>query len=131
MGRNVKNKENLLISPGHPISSQNCWWADCSKTDISIVATEEAIFTHWHQECDLLGSDKIESGHKVTLWKPPAPENLGSVCVSDQARQILARFWQILPSGILSPVCSPWPSVTCMNIQRVQMWIDVWSYRNL
>lgn len=28
-----KTREDLLISPGQPISSPNCWWAACSKAD--------------------------------------------------------------------------------------------------
>lgn len=55
----LKIRDDLLISPGHPISSQDGWWAACSKAHINIVAIEDTIFMHWHQECGLLGSDKI------------------------------------------------------------------------
>jgi hypothetical protein len=47
MGRDIKNREDLLISPGHLISSQNCWGAACSKAGINIVAIEETFFYIW------------------------------------------------------------------------------------
>lgn len=127
----AKTREDLLISPRYLISSQNCWWAVCFKAGINIVATEESIFMCWHQEHGLLGSEETRDWNKATLCKPPPPQQTWDL------RLILRQADEILPchiftdpsfSGILSPSCSPWPSMTFMNIWRVQMQIDVCPY---
>lgn len=65
----------------------------CSKADINIVATEKTIFTHWHQECDLLGSDTIARvwPRGYLLRTTTATEKPGSVCFRwVQAEEILS-----------------------------------------
>lgn len=126
-----KTREDLLISPGHPISSQNCWWAACSEADISIVAIEDAIFMHWHQERGLLVRDKIarvgQQGY--CLQATTSTVNLGSVRFTlGQAGEISCHLVTSPALKILSPLCSPWPAVTHRNIQRIQMWSDVCLY---
>ena len=131
-----KTREDLLISPGQPISSPNCWWAACSKADINIVAMEEVTFMHWYRECDPLGSDKVAriwpQGYSLQITTPSSitTENLGSVHFrwATQMRWHPATFLQTLFSGILFPLCSPWPPVTLMDIHRVWIWIEVCPY---
>lgn len=125
-----KTREDLLISPGHPINSQNCWGAACSKADINIVAREEAMFIHWHQACGLLGSDKIakalQQGYSLQIitTTPRKP----SVCAFHTGpgswNLILSCLHKPPPSVTLPPPCSPWPSMTFMNIQRIQTQTD-------
>lgn len=126
-----KTKGDLLISAGHPVSSQHCWWAACSEADINIVAIGDAIFMHWHQECGLLVSHKIarvgQRGYALQATTTTA--NLGSVRFTlDQAGEISCHLLISPALKILSPLCSPWPAMTHRNIQRIQMWRDVCLY---